>query len=253
MYSKTIVIGFKKRRDRLSDYGNMFAFNIQTLSHLPPFMRGRLTAQRDERHLTAPIVSAPKLSNIDIWLPSPIPHFLNGMKKQSQSAWEVSLKAAAEGGWVVMTDFEGAGDHISLLLDSIRRQSAVRFTATAVVQEQEKAQREQQTADKAAVLLQSGKSPSAEDSFAPQALAKAGSGMARGGAPSAALTVAASANAQTPKMGAALLSGRRTVGRDPGKRSASGICPKNPLFKSLSGEGGAIVTRSQAVVVAALR
>lgn len=57
---------------------------------------------------------------------------------QSQTAWEVCLKAAAEGGWVVITDFEGAADHVSLLLDGVRYQSAVRSMAAAAAEEQGK-------------------------------------------------------------------------------------------------------------------
>lgn len=62
---------------------------------------------------------------------------------KSQSLWEVCLKAATEGGWVVVQDFEGAADQISLILDGLGRQSAIRLTAAAVAEEQGKHQRGQ--------------------------------------------------------------------------------------------------------------
>lgn len=41
--------------------------------------------------------------------------------------------------------------------------------------------------------------------------------------------------------------------KDAGKTTASGLCPDYPLFKRLSGEGGAMNTRVQSAVVAAFR
>lgn len=61
---------------------------------------------------------------------------------KSQSLWDVCLKAAAEGGWVVIQDFEGAADQISLAIDGLHRQSAIRLAAAAAAEEQGKFQRE---------------------------------------------------------------------------------------------------------------
>lgn len=65
------------------------------------------------------------------------------MVTKSHPAWEVCVKAAAEGGWVVIQDFDGVADHISLVLDGLRRQSAIRRAVAAAADEQGKAQREQ--------------------------------------------------------------------------------------------------------------
>ncbi|CAM9599697.1 unnamed protein product, partial [Ectocarpus sp. 4 AP-2014] len=62
----------------------------------------------------------------------------------TQSAWDVCLKAATEGGWVVMKYFGGAAESLSLIVDGIRRHSAVRNASIAAAEEQEKVQREQQ-------------------------------------------------------------------------------------------------------------
>ncbi|CAM9205112.1 unnamed protein product, partial [Ectocarpus sp. 12 AP-2014] len=62
----------------------------------------------------------------------------------TQSAWDVCLKAATEGGWVVVKDFGRAAESLSLIVDGIRRHSAVRNASIAAAEEQEKVQRDQQ-------------------------------------------------------------------------------------------------------------
>lgn len=180
----------------------------------------------------------------------------NGKNRQQiQSAWEVCFKAAADGGWVVIQEFEGATDCISLIMDGIRRRSAVRRASTAAAEGQEKLLREQQVAGKTTATrstMKTSRDDSNDDS------------PAAGGLPSNGATTGAQQAGGSGGTGAAPAAARvggvvaRRVGVPGGARkmttSVSRMSPKRPLFKALSaGEGGAMSTRAQPVSAAALR
>lgn len=174
------------------------------------------------------------------------------LQKQTQSAWEVCLKAAADGGWVVIQEFEGVADCISLIMDGIRGRSAVRSASTAAAQGQEKLLREQKVAEK---MTTTSKTPqtSRDDGCATL------QGTPSSGAPRAAQQLGGSG--RTEPVPAASLKDRVMTRRVaiPGmerrkKASFSRISPEHPLLKALStGEGGTMSTRTQPVAAAALR
>lgn len=168
-----------------------------------------------------------------------------GLKPQSQSAWEVCLKAATEGGWVVVKDFEGAADHISLILDGICHESAVRCASAAAADEQEKLHREQQIAVK--MTNASSNNTTIDSSFSPQGSGSEGKTVTtqQAGASGVAPAAARSAVPRRTK----LSGGARKT-----KDFVSKMCPEYPLFKALSaGEGGAVSTRAHPVASVALR
>lgn len=131
-----------------------------------------------------------------------------------------------------MKDFEGAADHISLILDGIRRESAVRCASAAAAEEQEKLQREQQIA---------GKTTNPSNRQEGKTLA----GQQAGGSAAATATARSSAVARRMNMPGGA---RRDMD------FVSKMCPEYPLFKALSaGEGGSMSTRAQSVVSVAFR
>eukprot|EP00903_Cladosiphon_okamuranus_P016193 g14943.t2 len=176
------------------------------------------------------------------------------MANMTHSAWEVCLKAAADGGWVVFQEFEGAADLISLIIDGIHRRSAVRNASTAAAEGQEKLLREQQVAGK--VTSASNTMPQSRDGSIDSPLAPQGT-------PSNRVTVSAhqvggpGGTADVPTAARKDCVTRRVAipGAAGKKRdSASKMSPEHPLFKALSaGEGGAMSTRAQPVATVAQR
>lgn len=144
-----------------------------------------------------------------------------------------------------MKDFEGAADHISLILDGICRESAVRCASAAAAEEQEKLQREQQIAVK--TTNASNNNTTMGSSFSPQGPGSKGKALAdqQAGRSAAEPATARSAAAKRMKM---------PGGARKNKDFVSKMCPEYPLFKALSvGEGGSMTTRAQPVVSVALR
>eukprot|EP00752_Nemacystus_decipiens_P006721 g6044.t1 len=171
----------------------------------------------------------------------------------AQSTWEVCLKAAADGGWVVIQDFEGAADCISLIIDGIRRRSAVRTASIAAAERQEKLLREQQIAGKqtTTATMQSSGDGSIISSPARPRMLSSGAALASqqvGGAGATTVAPAAARNGSVTRRAAILGVSRRK------KASEAKRSPEHPLFKSLSaGEGGTMSTRAQPVAAVALR
>lgn len=168
---------------------------------------------------------------------------------QTQSAWEVCIKAATEGSWVVINEFEGAAECVSLVLDGIRRQSAIRCASTAANEEQEKLVREQRAmnttegsagGDSVNGSRAPGRSPSDRTELPAQ--------QAGGSGTNGAL--------QASERKAEVAPTRVTIpgGTRKSKAPTSRICAEHPLYKTLSaGEGGAMSTKASSAVVAALR
>ncbi|CAM9120215.1 unnamed protein product, partial [Ectocarpus sp. 13 AM-2016] len=162
----------------------------------------------------------------------------------TQSAWDVCLKAATEGGWIVMKDFGGAAESLSLIVDGIRRHSAVRNTSIAAAEEQEKVQREQQALVKMRRTTTNPRTSLGDrkdDSFPHHGLdgESRGAGAVRAGERQGSATIR-----QLVRPGVARIS----------NEVSSKMCPDFPLLKALSGgEGGSMSARVQPVTAAALR
>ena len=148
---------------------------------------------------------------------------------------------------MVVQDFEGAADCISLMMDGIRRRSAVRTASTAAAEEHEKLLREQQIAGNA--------QPSGDGSI--------GVSRAHQGTPSSGNTLATQQAGESGRAAATPAAGQKDgvirrvaipgVARKK-KASVFKMSPENPLFKTLSaGEGGTMSTRTQPAAAAALR
>ena len=168
---------------------------------------------------------------------------------QTQSLWEVCIKAATEGGWVVINEFEGAAESVSLILDGIRRHSAVRCASTAATEEHEKLVREQRATNTNKGATRGGSadghraSEGSPSDTAEPAAQQAGKPAANGALPATARKASAAARWVTTPGGA-----RKT------KAPSSRMCAEHPLLKALSaGEGGAMSTKAQSAFVAALR
>ncbi|CAM9710801.1 unnamed protein product, partial [Scytosiphon promiscuus] len=165
------------------------------------------------------------------------------MANMAQSAWEVCLKAAAEGGWIVVKDFEGVADHVSLILDGIRRRSGVRCASTAAAEEQGKLQRGQQAAGKTTAGAISTEERSGSSAKGPTTH----HGTTRPGGAGAAPTAGAKIGGLARRV---VIPGRARQNHD----FVSKMRPDYPLFKALpQGEGGVMSTRAQAPTSAAMR
>ena len=176
-----------------------------------------------------------------------------GGSKQTQSTWEVCLKAAADGGWVVIQDWEGAADCISLIMDGIRRRSAVRTASAAAAEGQKKLLREQQIAGKTATTstTQPTRDGPINGSPFPQGTPSNGAALAaqQVGGPVGTAVVLAAAHSDNVARRVAIPGVAKKE-----KASVSRMSPEHPLGKSLSaGGGGTMGTRVQPAAAAALR
>lgn len=162
-----------------------------------------------------------------------------------------------------MADFEGASDHVQLLVDGVRRHSAIRSSASAAAafaEEQGKVQREQEVLGQAAALVRDGNRSSIEDHSAPQRLPMGKPAKVEDGGSSGEAVAGAGSGNNAQKEGkdcamparVAFPRGKRQV-KVSGKRSLSKLWTDFPLFKRLSGEGGAMSARVQPLVAVALR
>lgn len=154
-----------------------------------------------------------------------------------------------------MKDFEGAAECLPLIVDGIRRHSAVRNASIAAAEEQEKVHREQQ-----ALVKMKGTSTNPRTSLGDP---KDGSFPHHG--PSSAGVAVSEHQAGESRRAGAVRAGERQgsavtrrlvtpgVARNSDELSSK-MCPDFPLFKALSGgEGGSMSARVQPVVAAALR
>lgn len=140
----------------------------------------------------------------------------------------------------------------------MHRESAIRSTAAAAVEELGKFQREQAgktvlrdgnpAGDRPVESNQPGPTTTNQLDGSPREGEAARSTVGQAGT-SGAVSVTPSGAGGSLRM----IGGGRGKGKAAGKGSVSTTCPIHPLFKKLFAEGGAPSTRVQSVVVAALR